>query len=110
MRAADTLSPEPQEPRTRTLSIFKTFPPKHHLHEPRIGLLVRLRQKLQKVELIVQLHTQSKLTIRREANTKNWTQNQNFKSQRTCYACVQTSDLFNDTKNTTKSRETTVSI
>jgi hypothetical protein len=50
--------------------------------------------------LIAQLHSQGRVTTPRLENKKKSTRNRNFKSKRTLYACVETSDLLNDTKNT----------
>jgi hypothetical protein len=59
-----------QEPQTGAVSIFKMFPPKPHLHEPRVvgsqyGAITGAAESL-----IAQPHSQSKLTTPRGKNRK----------------------------------------
>jgi hypothetical protein len=64
MRAPEALSMGQKEPRIGTVSSFKNFPPKQHLHERRSGLLGAAER------LIDQLHSQGKLTRPRRENRK----------------------------------------
>jgi hypothetical protein len=79
MRALETLSTGLQRAPDWTVSIFKIFLPKQHLHESRSGLLVRgYNSSCRKSQ--AQLDSQGKLTTPRRENRKIQHENEILKT------------------------------
>jgi hypothetical protein len=62
------------------VSIFNLIPPNQHLHERRIGLLVRGYMTEAAESLIAQLHSHNKLTTPRRENLKIRHENESLKA------------------------------